>query len=244
MTGEPKSASIKTKIMVGFSLVICGVLFVGFIAYKSFNLLVNSIDQISQPDTKLTLLNKIVRDIAEAEVILRESTLRSSTTSLEPFFVYTDSVNSRLDSLRLLFENDPETLVTLDSITILINEKLQGADGYVKLYSRKKKTDYYKKAINEITAKEIATTEKDTSLLNKEKSINIDSAIQVLDSITNQRTEKRKRDFCGHGRKKGRILSSWPKNKQKPESKLKWYYWMKSISPRKKMRRLHLHNLR
>ena len=203
MTGEPKSASIKTKIMVGFSLVICGVLFVGFIAYKSFNLLVNSIDQISQPDTKLTLLNKIVRDIAEAEVILRESTLSSKASSLEPFFVYTDSVNSRLDSLRVLFENEPETLVMLDSITILINEKLQGADGYIKLYSRKRRTDYYKKAINEITAKEIATPETDSSLLNEGQSINIDSAVQVLDSITNQwSSEKKKKGFLRSRKKK------------------------------------------
>ena len=202
MTGEPKSASIKTKIMVGFSLVICGVLFVGFIAYKSFNLLVNSIDQISQPDIKLTLLNRIVRDIAEAEVILRESTLRSGNASLEPFFVYTDSVNSRLDSLRVLFENEAETLVMLDSITILINEKLQGADGYVKLYSRKKKTDYYKKAINEITAKEIASPEIDTGLLRDEQPINIDSAIQVLDSITNRGIDKKKKGFLRSRKKK------------------------------------------
>ena len=202
MNGEPKSASIKTKIMVGFSLVICGVLFVGFIAYKSFNLLVNSIDQISQPDIKLTLLNKIVRDIAEAEVILREATLNSNKANLEPFFVYTDSVNSRLDSLRVLFKTEPETLIMLDSITILINEKLQGADGFVKLYSRRQKTDYYKRAINEITAKEIATPEIDTSLIKDEQPINIDSAVQVLDSIANQRTEKKKRGFLRSRRKR------------------------------------------
>ncbi|MDN5214370.1 ATP-binding protein [Fulvivirgaceae bacterium BMA12] len=202
MTGEPKSASIKTKVMIGFGLIICGVLFVGFIAYKSFNLLVSSIDQISQPDTKVILLNKIVRDIAEAEIILRESTLRSDVAGLEPFFVYTDSVNNRLDSLRVLSKNEPETMVMLDSITFLINEKLQGADGYVKLYSRQKSTDYYKKAIKEITAKEIAAPESDTILLGDQGPINIDSAVLVLDSITNLRVEKEKKGFLRSKKRK------------------------------------------
>lgn len=195
MTGEPKSTSIKTKIMVGFSLVIFGVLFVGFIAYKSFNLLVDSIDQISQPNSKITLLNNMVGDLAQADISMKEWKLQSSNAKLVEFNLYRKSIGKRLDTLKDLSANDTSIIKMVDSITFLLNAQFRDEKSLIRLYTSNQGRDLYKKAIKEITSRETVTPETDLDSLENQKALKLDSAIQVIDSITDQQFGKQRKGF-------------------------------------------------
>ncbi len=193
MTGEPKSKSIKTKIMLGFSLVIFGVLFVGFVAYKSFNLLVDSIDQISEPNKKITLLNGIIGDLASADISMREWKIQADLRKLNEFNEFRAIINDRLDTLRTLSAGDTSVNNNINLIVDLLNEQAEEDDGLISLYKENRTKAIYNEAIKEITSKETVIPEYDVDSIENQDALFMDSTMQTVDSLVDQRLAKPKK---------------------------------------------------
>ncbi|MDN5200502.1 response regulator [Fulvivirgaceae bacterium BMA10] len=192
---EPAGSGIKTKVMIGFGLIIFGVLFIGYVGYNSFNALVDSVTVLSSPDKKIVVLNQVLKDIAEAENASREYLLTRDPEVLENYFVFTGSVERGVDSLKTLSDGDTLRLEKIDAISGLIQDKFTGSKSFMELKRSQDKVDYYSKAIKQIAANQrtIVDTIATSDSIPEEDQLKQDSSLfkQKLDSAIKEKEKKR-----------------------------------------------------
>ncbi len=201
MSKDQKNPNIRTKVMLGFSLVMFGVLFVGVTAYKNFTKLVDSVQVLSEPNNKVLLLNNVLHDISEAEISLRQYILVPKTVTIQSYVNHSKRVIAGIDSIKDIASQNPNQLVKLDTLTILLQEKLTSGYDFLKIYSKKRGVNYYSKALAEISVKKIAANV-DNSVARNDNTKELNEALQKIDSITNAKAKKVKKGFLRSKKKK------------------------------------------
>ena len=187
--------------MIGFSLVMFGVLFVGYTAYKNFTRLVESVQVLSEPNNKVLLLNNVLQDISEAEISLRQYILLPESSTIEPYVRHSKNVIAGIDSIKDIASQSPNQLVKLDTLTTLLQEKLASGYDFLKIYSKKGGVNYYSKALAEISIKKISA-----NVANYEprddSAKELNDALGKIDSINRATPQKVKKGFLKSKKKK------------------------------------------
>lgn len=155
--------NIKAKIIIGYSLSLIIIIASGFITYHSFTRLLNSVEVLSKPDRKLIRLNHMITDISETERNLRSYILSDDKEHLDSYEVKLDSIKLNLQILKSESAEEPDQLVKLDSIGILLKAKYDALDDLGVL--QKQSSSFTSKALNRIKATPVDTAKFDTTLL-------------------------------------------------------------------------------
>ncbi|OKL40943.1 ATP-binding protein [Pontibacter flavimaris] len=144
--------SIKTKVVVGFTLALSIVAAAIYLTYSSFTKLLDSVEMLSQPNRKLVELQQTLSTIATAESAIRAYTLTTNEEHFKAYLGHLDTIQSRIDSLEYLMQDSPGELAQVDSISVLLQEKHKSLDLYVSLKKQQKEHTYSGKAMRQIAS--------------------------------------------------------------------------------------------
>ncbi|GHA65777.1 ATP-binding protein [Pontibacter akesuensis] len=144
--------SIKTKVVVGFTLALGIVVAAIFLTYTSFTKLLNSVEVLSQPNYKLRELQHTLGSISTAESAIRAYTLTTNEKHFKAYLAHLDTIGSQIDSLEHLMRHNPLEKAQVDSISALLQAKQQSLAQYVALKKEQKRYNYSRKAMIQIAS--------------------------------------------------------------------------------------------
>lgn len=197
--------SIKTKVVVGFTLALSIVVAAIYLTYASFTKLLSSVDVLSKPNSKLTELQYTLATISSAESSIRAYTLTTKEHHFKEYLSNLDTIQNQIDSLRFLMKDNSQELAQVDSISMLLREKQESLNRYVELKKQQESLDYSVKAMRQIAStveeQPLATTIKQhTTTIISDKLTNIDKVEEqeekkakdsILLSMEEQKEKKR-----------------------------------------------------
>ena len=129
----PGSSGLKAQIIIGFSLTILAVGVAGYIAFKSTRQLIDSLVTLTQPNPKLDRLEEALNSATIAENSIR---LYSITHNNRDFIAYTASikqVNSNLNELKKMFNDDKAQRSLLRKVTKLFTQKMRNINAFIEI---------------------------------------------------------------------------------------------------------------
>ena len=144
--------STKTKVIVGFGLALSIVLAAIYLTYTSFTKLLNSVDVLSRPNTKLAEMQFTLATISTAESSIRAYTLTTKEEHFKAYLSHLDTIKSQIDSLHLLMQYNPQEVAQVDSIATLLKAKQESLERYVALKKEQQSLDYSAKAMRQIAS--------------------------------------------------------------------------------------------
>lgn len=144
--------STKTKVIAGFGLALSIVLAAIYLTYTSFTKLLNSVDVLSRPNTKLAEMQFTLATISTAESSIRAYTLTTKEEHFKAYLSHLDTIKSQIDSLHLLMQYNPQEVAQVDSIAALLKAKQESLERYVALKKEQQSLDYSAKAMRQIAS--------------------------------------------------------------------------------------------
>lgn len=157
---------IKSKVIVGFTLALSVVVFAIYLTYNSFTQLLNSVNVLAEPNAKLAKLQHTLADIATAESTIRAYTLTTDDKHFQEYLSNLDNINSQLDSLCTLMQDNPSELAQIDSVSTLLLAQKKSLEEHVKDKRQKRGNNAYTdKALRQITS--AATAQSSTTTINQ-----------------------------------------------------------------------------
>ena len=136
-----KQANNQSKRMIWVALLISLfiTLFISYLSYRSFSDIKSSVAGLSQPDTKIELLNSTLSKIVEAEGNIKYFILTGDSASE---VLYREQIESAANNIQLLkqsFEDDPSQIRMVDSLEVIYNKKLQSLEEYLEVKDEKQR---------------------------------------------------------------------------------------------------------
>lgn len=144
--------SIKTKVVIGFTLALSIVVAAIYLTYTSFTKLLDSVEVLSQPNHKLKELQHTLATISTAESAIRAYTLTTKEDHFKAYLMHLDTIESQIDSLERMMQHSPRELAQVDSISVLLDAKQQSLERYVALKKQQKLNNYSGKAMRQIAS--------------------------------------------------------------------------------------------
>lgn len=121
-------------------------------SYRSFTELMQSIDQLSQPNNKLTLINSILHDFISAENNIQSYIITGNTQSAHTYEQQVERVRSQILQLKLLTKADSSQLRRIDSLEVVFQKKLDYLNRFLTLKKKRQNTAFTKLALALIEA--------------------------------------------------------------------------------------------
>lgn len=157
---------IKSKVIVGFTLALSVVVFAIYLTYNSFTQLLNSVNVLAEPNAKLAKLQHTLADIATAESAIRAYTLTTDDKHFQEYLHNLDNINSQLDSLCTLMQDNPAELAQIDSVSALLLAQKKSLEEHVKDKKQQRGNNTYTdKALRQIAS--AATAQSATTTINQ-----------------------------------------------------------------------------
>ncbi len=114
--------SIKAKVILGFLLFGLAILFSWLVVRSTFNEMIVSIDKISVPNYKMSLINELFEDIAQLEQIQREKSIQLPGISDEELLGSTNDLHRKLDTLFILVHDSESQTARIDSMKSTLDQ--------------------------------------------------------------------------------------------------------------------------
>lgn len=149
MVTESKS-NIKVKVVAGYILVFLAIIASVFIAYQSYNKLLDSVLFLSKPDAEIARMNRILTNLSEAENKIRIYSLTKKERYLANYAENIIDIQIDLDSLRN-FSADSKSFLLIDSMSFLLEERADNLEKFVALKRSKEKENLSQKAIDQLS---------------------------------------------------------------------------------------------
>lgn len=153
MKESSSNLNIKFKLILGYSLTILTVIVASFFSYISFTKLLDSVEELTEPDSKLIRLNQIVTDISEAESSTRSYILTQDKSYLENYYEYVASIKTNIDELKVLTQPNLSQYAKVDSLDRLFDEKVESLNTFIDLKKRSRDSDFSSRALRQLTRK-------------------------------------------------------------------------------------------
>ena len=150
MRSENRS-SIKIKVVLGYIFIFLAIIASLFIAYQSYNKLLNSVVSLSKPDAEIARMNRILTSLSEAENQIRIYSLTKKELYLELYAENVFDIQNDLDSLRRFNPDGSVSNLLIDSMNYLLNERADKLEKFVKLKRSKEKENLSQKAIQQLS---------------------------------------------------------------------------------------------
>lgn len=195
--------SIKTKVVVGFTLALSIVVAAIYLTYTSFTKLLHSVEVLSQPNNKLVELQHTLATISTAESAIRAYTLTTNEAHFKAYLSHLDTIQSQITSLEQLMQESPKELAQVDSISALLQAKQKSLDLYVALKKQQKQNDYSGKAMRQIAStaqqKPLSTTirQRTTTTISDRLNMNGVDTDFPLEEVQPVEEKEDKRGFFG-----------------------------------------------
>lgn len=187
----------KSKVVIGFTLALSVVAIAIYLTYNSFTQLLTSVTVLSQPNTKLAKLQHTLADMATAESSIRAYTLTTEDRHFRNYLQNLGTINSQIDTLRTLMQDNPTELAQIDSISHLLLAKKKSMEQHVALKKRSRsRNDYSDKALRQITSS--ASAQPTTTTINQRTTTTISDRLAF-----NEGAEEPKDDTQAQESKKG-----------------------------------------
>ncbi len=142
-----KNNALKSKVVIGFVLVLSALVVACWISYRSFGELTQAVNTLSSPDTTLTQIDQLLVNITQTENALQEYTVSKSPQKLA---TYSQHVSQISDNIKLLKARSDSTEKKVDSIFDLIEVKLVALESFMKISRQRDEFDFYDKALKEL----------------------------------------------------------------------------------------------
>ena len=143
-------ASTKTKVIIAFSLLAFGLITAIYYSINSFNQISASVEILAQPNKKSTQLNQLLTDISAAESQIRAYTLTQEDPYLKNYENTLSRVFSKIDTLRVLTAYQPWQRKRIDSISLLMEQKISGLNSFMELKNTTDQQTFSAKALRRI----------------------------------------------------------------------------------------------
>ena len=143
-------ASTKTKVIIAFSLLAFGLITAIYFSINSFNQISASVEILAQPNKKSTQLNQLLTDISAAESQIRAYTLTQEDPYLKNYEVTLSRVFSKIDTLRALTAYQPWQRKRIDSISLLMEQKISGLNSFMELKNTTDQQTFSAKALRRL----------------------------------------------------------------------------------------------
>ncbi len=144
--------SIKAKVVMGFGLAISVVIVAIYLTYTSFTQLLNSVDELAKPNSKLNSLHHSLATISAAESSIRAYTLTTNEQHFKLYLNHLDTIKGQLDTLKTLMHGNKADLAQIDSISALLQEKQIRMQSYVALKREQQNNNLSDKAMQQIAS--------------------------------------------------------------------------------------------
>jgi len=148
---------IRTKVFVGFGVVLFAVCVAAIINFVALSKMSNSVSILSEPDKKTIRLRALLGHLSNEEISVRAFSLTGDSQYLKLYHAFVDSAHAQLATLQtLIFYNDRE-LQLADSITLLAAQREVVLNSF--LENRGKAMDRQEKKLSELTQKKFSGKE-------------------------------------------------------------------------------------
>ncbi|MDE5419221.1 ATP-binding protein [Labilibaculum sp. DW002] len=188
MVSEKKS-NIKIKVILGYIFVFIAILSSLFIAYGSYNKLLDSVISLSKPDAEMTRMNRVLTNLSEAENKIRIYSLTKKERYLAHYAENILNIQSDLDSLRAYSPDSSKSIFLIDSMNFLLEERADKLERFVWLKRSKEKEKLSEKAMKQLsevsdaTKTKIKTTTTTTTIL--------DTVVRAVEMQKNEQEKKK-----------------------------------------------------
>ena len=141
---KDRSSGIKAKVILSFGLAICTFFALGLLAYTSFDQLLQAIHQVAEPADRSKGINAMVMHLSEAESSIRAYSISKNKKYYSRYIEEIGHMNTLADSLLTSDLRYKVGSAKLDSVSVLLHQKIDKLQGFVKkkgksslLYSKK-----------------------------------------------------------------------------------------------------------
>lgn len=141
-------SSTKLKVIISFSLLALGLITALYFSLNSFNQISSSVETLAQPNLKSVKLNQLLTNISEAESQVRAYTLTLEDPYLRNYEHRLNQVFNKLDTLRILTAYQPWQQKRIDSLSTLMEQKINGLNRFIELKAMTDQQTFSAKALN------------------------------------------------------------------------------------------------
>lgn len=143
-------SSTKLKVILSFSLLAFGLITAIYFSLNSFNQISSSVETLAQPNQKSVKLNQLLTDVSEAESQIRAYSLTQEDPYLQNYESSLNEVFSKLDTLRVLTAYQPWQRKRIDSIGMLMEQKINGLNKFMELKAVTDRQTFSAKALSRL----------------------------------------------------------------------------------------------
>lgn len=143
-------SSTKIKVITAFSLLAIGLMTAIYFSINSFNQISASVEILAQPNEKSVHLNQLLTGVSEAESQIRAYTLTQDDPYLLKYESSLNKVFGKLDTLRALTVSQPWQRKRIDSIGLLMEQKISGLNKFMALKARTDHQTFSAKALDRL----------------------------------------------------------------------------------------------
>lgn len=167
VSGKKYNKSLSGKVILAFLLGCMAILLSWGITRITFHKILHTVDNLSQPNPKLNLVNNLFLDVVKLDQLQRAQAL-STVRPYNPFLKESQQLQLRLDTLMDMSRNNPLQLSRIDSMKVILAERDKLFITYLNIRANLIKNDtvsqkiqaLYKIITNPNTTDNIVTTEK------------------------------------------------------------------------------------
>jgi len=150
MKSESRS-SIKIKVVLGYIFVFLAIIASVFIAYKSYNKLLDSVISLSKPDAEIARMNRVLTNLSEAENKIRIYSLTKKERYLAHYAENILEIQADLDSLRSFSPDSSKSILLIDSMSFLLEERAEKLEEFVRIKRTRERENLAQKAMQELS---------------------------------------------------------------------------------------------
>jgi len=134
------------QIKIGLLLMVAVVLLSAtcFLSYRNLSSIVSSIQADPDPELRLINIRDISHDLEVADNSIRIYTITRDTSELEPYYSVLNSIDDKINNLRLECNKDSVMLSQVDTISVLIEENIVTWNELLYLADKINVVDYLK----------------------------------------------------------------------------------------------------
>ena len=147
-----RSFYLKTKVLMGFGLVLMAIILASVIAYQSYEQLSRSVQTLSRQDTSIQQIDSIMVLVSKSENHLQEYTIEKSKEKLHTYDSLVRNVRLRVQRLNIVL---PDNNRELDAILNLINAKLVSMNKFLEIREKRNDFRFYDEALEQLEEKVI-----------------------------------------------------------------------------------------
>ncbi|HEY3403409.1 MAG TPA: ATP-binding protein [Ohtaekwangia sp.] len=159
--------SVKRKIITGFFLALVAIILAFGITHLSFRKMLETVDQLSDPNQKLSVLNKVFEGITTLDQQQRAEAIRNPRKSYSSFLSQSEAVNVMIDSL-LNMPWDSTQYQRLSTMKKILQNRNKLFFSYLKLKSRVSDNQKFSDRLDTVSTI-IEQSQVDTSVVSTQK---------------------------------------------------------------------------